>query len=454
MKPGSHATPTARGAAALALGQAAGAFPDLHPAPLDAAGLDGRDTALALAIHRAALQRWLTIDFLLNHCLSQPMHALEPSLRGVLLSAGAQILFFDRLPVHAVVDESVQLTRQMVRPAATGLVNAVLRRLAGLVRERLPQQTWAPAADRLPLTQGVLVLNEPVLPDPKQFEAHLSVATSHPAELIRHWLDQFGPQRTLALCLHDMQTPPTIVAMEAGFVLEDPGQGWPGLCAKPHAEPGFVVWDGNHEELIRFLSENPQRRVQDPGAAAAVQATADLAPQVIVDYCAGRGTKTRQLTALHPGAQVLASDPDKARRTDLRAAAAGLKNVRILEPAEVRKLPRHEADLLVLDVPCSNTAALARRPEARYRFSPATLGALVALQRDIIESAAPLLKPGGHMLYTTCSLEEQENGRQTRWIAAKLRAKVVREQLLLPASAGANPAAYHDGGYHAVVRLP
>ena len=124
---------TARGIAADALAHAAADFPDLAPAALDTARLDGRDAALALAIHRTALQRWMTIEHLLDRFTKQPCRSLEPGLRGVLLSAGAQLLFMDRLPTHAVVDESVSLARAMVREGAPPLVNAVLRRLASLV---------------------------------------------------------------------------------------------------------------------------------------------------------------------------------------------------------------------------------------------------------------------------------------------------------------------------------
>jgi 16S rRNA (cytosine967-C5)-methyltransferase len=446
--------PSARAVAARALAHAAESFPHLGPCPLDTAGLDDREARLALAIHRTALQRWLTLEFLLDGFLRQPMHALEAPLRGVLLSAAAQLLFLPRLPAHAVVDESVRLARRQVRPGAAGLVNAVLRRLAPLVCNPVPDQPWSPARDRLPLARGFLPLSEPLLPDPELLDAHLAAATSHPLDLVRHWLAALGPERTMALCVHDLRTPPTLVAVEPGFS----ASSVENIPTPTAAGAGFIVWNGSHDELSRFLAGDVHRRVQDPAAALAVQATAELAPRRIVDFCAGRGTKTRQLATLHPGTEILAGDPDPQRLADLRTVATCLPNVRVLTPAQMRKLGPGTVDLLVLDVPCSNTAVLARRPEARYRFSPATLRSLVRLQRGIVASAKALPAPGGHILYTTCSLEEQENATQARWIAATLHASMVREQLLLPASGHAEIDPYypfyHDGSYHALLRCP
>jgi 16S rRNA (cytosine967-C5)-methyltransferase len=203
---------------------------------------------------------------------------------------------------------------------------------------------------------------------------------------------------------------------------------------------------------VAFLRAQPARRVQDPAASLAVESTRGLSPQSIIDYCAGRGTKTRQLAALHPGAQVIASDPDPDRLADLRATALGLPNVRALEPKEMGALPPRRGDLLLLDVPCSNTGVLARRPEARYRFSNSSLRSVVALQRRIIDSALPLLRPGGHILYSTCSLEEEENRQQVRWLCTRHKAVIVQETCSLP-SPGSDDVSYHDGGYFALLRV-
>jgi hypothetical protein len=119
--------------------------------------------------------------------------------------------------------------------------------------------------------------------------------------------------------------------------------------------------------------------------------------------------------------------------------------------AQAARLPRGLADLLVLDVPCGNTAVLARRPEARYRFSSRSLKSLVELQRRIAGNAQPLVRPGGHVLYATCSLEPEENRAQAAWMATQLGWNRHRETLLLPEGADHS---YRDGGYFSRMTTP
>src|SRR5690606_15088338 len=112
-------------------------------------------------------------------------------------------------------DESVMLVRKVDRPNAAGAVNAVLRKIAKMVGERR-DEAWRPARDTLPLPDGTLTLTSPLLPKTDNLLSHLAVATSRPLELVTRWHKQFGPQRTLALCVHDLREPPTFVVDEAG----------------------------------------------------------------------------------------------------------------------------------------------------------------------------------------------------------------------------------------------
>jgi 16S rRNA (cytosine967-C5)-methyltransferase len=129
-----------------------------------------------------------------------------------------------------------------------------------------------------------------------------------------------------------------------------------------------------------------------------------------------------------------------------------LDRVEIVRPAELEAtVGPGGADLLLLDVPCSNTAVLARRPAARYRCEPASLASLAQLQERIADERAPLLRLGGHLLYSTCSLLLCENGERARAIAHRSGATITRESLETPAPPG-DP--YHDGGYFALLQFP
>ena len=431
--------PSARRVAVQALIPAVRRFPDLPLLEPDLSGLSSADAALALAIHRTVLQRWLTLDHLIARQLKSPLRRLDPPTHAVLLTAAAQLLFFDRLPAYAVIDQSVQLAKSLANPRSAGLVNAVSRKLAELLVETSPQP-WQPAADRLPAADGsTLRLAGPLLPKPDNLLAHLVVATSHPLPLLQRWFKQLGKTAATQLALHGLQNPPT-------FIVED---------ERPRP------WEGNRQELSDWLAQDPRRRVQDPASLASVAAAAKLQPPpaTVLDLCAGRGTKTRQLRAVFPDARVTAHDPDDARRADLQT----IPDIQVAAPAANQRF-----DLVVLDVPCSNTGVLARRPGARYRATPASLASLQDLQRQIIDRALTHTSPGKHLLYCTCSLDDAENQEMAQYLltqrpGSKLQTQgtvfpsgvdTPPDQIIASPAPDPEPAGgYHDGSYHALIML-
>ena len=203
---------TARWWVAKSLADAAEAFPSLKPISFDATGLEPREARLGMAIYRTVMQRWITLEYFLDQNLRKPMHRLEPRLRGVLLSGAAQLIFFDRLPAHAVVNESVKLAKSLVRTGAGGLTNSVLRKLSTHV-DRAYLDPWQPARDKLPIDEGYLKLCGDFLPPPDRLDEYLSVATSHPRSLVKRWISQCGQDQAAAICLAGTRVPPTIVAM-------------------------------------------------------------------------------------------------------------------------------------------------------------------------------------------------------------------------------------------------
>jgi len=283
-------------------------------------------------------------------------------------------------------------------------------------------------------------------PPVEPLSKHVSAAMGVPEALVRAWGQQFGPGVAVQLCQHSLQHAPIVVAVEPGFDMEVMG-----VHCSAHAQPGFVVWEGDTAKLGEFLSWHPTRRVQDVAASQAVASTADLPLKRIIDACAGRGTKTVQLRAMHPNAEIVALEPDRDRLNDLRARFEGDEQVMVLASKQVDPTSDKQggADLLLLDVPCSNTAVLARRPEARYRYTPAKMKTLGQLQRQIFANHLNLLRPGGYILYTTCSLLDAENREVARWIAQQHDCRVLDEQTTLP---DGSDASYHDGAYHALLQ--
>jgi 16S rRNA (cytosine967-C5)-methyltransferase len=430
------------------LAQHAQSWPRVDPPRDETPGLDARDASLARMIERQAVRRWFTLKALLERQLTRPWSKVEAPLQGALLGGAAQLFLMDRIPEHAAVDETVEWAKRRLRPGAGGMVNAVLRGVSGLREARLDAAAFGPldpeACDTLPLEDGGgWKLRKPVFSaSPPE---RLAQKTGLPLHLLLRWINRFGMADARRLALHALVQPPIVVH---GLPAGTPG-------AQPIEATTGAVWSGDHGALLAALEANPLARVQDISSARAIAATAALSPGLVVDACAGRGTKSIQLATLHPKAEVIASEPDDARRASLagtveRARRGGAGRIRVAEGDDLKEL-LGKADLLVLDVPCSNTGVLPRRVEAAHRMSPASMQSLVELQRRILEEHLPLLRPGGALLYATCSLEPEENERQVEWITARLGKVAPMVERHDPCGLpGDDPAGYRDGAFLAL----
>jgi 16S rRNA (cytosine967-C5)-methyltransferase len=431
------------------LARAAAQWPrfDFHADPVADDSVDARDRALGRTIERQTVRRWLTLEALLTPLLDREWSRVQPTLRAAMLGGAAQLLLMDRIPDHAVLDETVQWAKTAIRAGAAGMVNAVLRRVAAMRVERLgAAQTAAADArrDLLPLEDGSawrLATDAFASSAPER----LAQQTSHPLDLVLRWTNRFGAKDARRVCLHGITDPPLTVH---GLAESAPD-------TIPHGAPGARLWTGTHAALLEALERHPLARVQDASSAMAVASLGAASPSLIIDACAGRGTKTLQLAGQFPAATIVASDPDDARRASLRdaarrAATAAAARVEVAEPGDLGRWAGR-ADLLVLDVPCSNSGVLARRPEAKYRFAPSEVDRLVALQRRIVDEHRPLLAPHGVLLYATCSLEQEENERMAGWICQRTGMTLRRSERRMPQGLpGDPPAIWQDGAFAAI----
>ena len=431
-----------------ALEPACAAFPDLDAAPLRARPEGGqpRELTYAQALLAVVLRRWLTLEHVLHAVAEARIATLPPRARAVLLIGTAELLFLDGTADHAAVSQAVEAMKE-VAPKRMGFTNAVLRRVAEAVAG-VEERPWSPSADAVPHGRGLLRFKRPLFPPPSRVVRHLAAATSHPRPLLRGWLDATDPHTLARRALAGVRSPSMFVADE-------------------HHRFGLLAQDLT---LTQWLAGDPRRRVQDPAAAAGIEhaaRTPAAAATSVLDLCAGRGTKTRHLAARFPHAQIDAYEPDPDRRADLAEAAAALREaghrVRVVDDAVLDR-GRATYGLVLADVPCSNTAVLGRRPEARYRFSEKSVSAVVRLQSDILERAAGLIRPGGWCLYQTCSLEPAENDDRARGLADRLgdpdfasrRVEPGVEEVPDVTSSGecadGTGGLWHDGSYHALLR--
>jgi 16S rRNA (cytosine967-C5)-methyltransferase len=470
-------------------------WPDLDLVEPESERLDPRDAAFAHALYDIVIRRWLTLRHLISAHLEQPWPKLRPEAKSALLAGTAQLVFMRSVPDHAAVSETVEWISHRSSRGQSGLVNAVLRRViadiaAGPGRaadpsrlrvassgvpvnrtdgqsttpesiaaeeaqakaaraaedaERLQQTAWAGEGDALPLDDGTTVrLSRELLPaDPLE---RLAIATSHPVELLAEWVKHMPMRDVRSLALHGLATPPVILNTQHART------PLPEDLVSPHEAPGHHVFLAGRTALERLLAERDDVWVQDPASSLAVQSVIDLEPGLVVDYCAGRGTKTRQLARAFPNARIIATDIDVPRFKYLQRSFAGESNVEVVPFESIRDFVGR-ADLVLLDVPCSNTGVLARRVEAKYRVDRDRTDSLVGMQRQLIADAIPLLNAAAGagkagILYSTCSLDPRENEEQAAWAARWHSFRAAREHRRAPSGGpGRPPETYSDGSY-------
>lgn len=411
-----------------------------------------RDAALAHAIYERSVRRWITLRYVATRFLRQRWDTLHPEVVAALLGGASQILFFDRVPVHAAIDESVEWLKAGERPNASGLINAVLRRIAGLVERdaegsALKRASWRNRSDELPLSDGTaLVLKSPQLPEGETPRA--ASACGIPGWQMRAWAAHLGEDDAVHTAHHSLADAPTILnTLHSARPL-------PATHVERHDDPAAAIFVGTRAELVRMLGERSDVWVQDSTSASAIRDLEGSVFERIIDLCAGRGTKTRQLLHTFPAARVVACDVAEWRLDDLRILAAASDDRCEVEHAEAARSARVGwADLVVADVPCSNSGVLARRAEARHRCSKSQLARLNEQQREIASAAVSMISPGGTLLYSTCSLEPEENQQIVEWLVTEHGMTLHASRHTLPdGGPGTPPASYRDGGFAAVLR--
>jgi 16S rRNA (cytosine967-C5)-methyltransferase len=394
---------------------------------------DPRDLALAENITAGVIKNLQLLQHQIHYYSGRTLKQIDPLVQKILAVGLYQLRFLDRIPPSAAVDQAVGQARRFGQARAAGFVNAVLRK-----------------ATREP---------DPPLPLRDDARRYAEVVLSHPPELFQKLEQLLGAQEALRFCEHDQAEPPTIVRAlsELGLSPEPP------VTLTPHEQPGMFVVAGAKRAHLADWAAGGIAQVQDPTAAGVVPKLPLSAGQVVLDRCAGLGTKTLQLReAVGEGGRVVAMDPSSPRCEGLRnlLGRRQINNVDVHNAAwlhgghgpQAGRLNEGLFDAILADVPCSNSGVLARRPEARYAQSPAALESLAKLQDRILDDSAPFLRPGGHLLYSTCSIWPEENRQRVdAFLARHADFELLRDQFTLP-SFDSDPARYRDGGYWALLR--
>jgi 16S rRNA (cytosine967-C5)-methyltransferase len=357
------------------------------------------DAGLATELALGVLRWQRLLDFVIDGYLKKPANTADVEVRIALRLGIYQLLFLDRVPAHAAVHESVELVKRARKRSAATLVNAILRKAA-----KEPLHGSSPA-------DGVARLLSTDLP----FADRLGIQYSHPTWIVERWLRIHGEERTRSLLQANNRVP-----VLSGYLL-DRQRGEDAMLSLQQAgcriQPGRLLRDAWVLEAGNPGASEAVRcgwvAIQDEASQAVAHLVAADPGNTVLDLCAAPGGKTL-LLARAAGAQghVIAADlhENRVRAMQERFELAGVQNVETIALDGAHPLPFERTfDRILVDVPCSGTGTLARHPEIRWKLHAGDLGDLHDRQARLLQNALPLLAPRGRLVYSTCSLEPEEN---------------------------------------------
>jgi len=416
------------------------------------------------------LRNLRALDTVITQFSGRPISRITPALLSTLRIAVYELAYSPATPVYSIVNEAVLDAGQAGGQKQTGFVNAVLRQIVRQMTDR--QISLSQAAPRRMLIQTPQTgcqFDPDFLPDPEtSLPEYLSTCFSLPRWLVGEWLDQFGPESTRAICLACNRRPSLYVRANplrttAAALLQRFEEA--EVRVEPVPPSGIVKAEGLGDgfavpDMIRITG--PHAVTQLPGFAEGLFTIQDLSashavrlldPQPgwsILDLCSAPGTKTTQLAeATRDAARILATDinPERLERVQENLTRLGLRSVTILPYAQLESGPAGTFDAILLDAPCSNTGVLARRVEARFRVRRKSVQEIATTQKALLAKAAGLVKPGGRICYSTCSIQRQENQDVREFLMESSQFELVREELILPSAESFD----HDGAYVALL---
>jgi len=330
------------------------------------------------------------LDFILTPYLKKPLHKQRPKLRNLLRLGVYQLQHLDRVPAYAIVSESVTLARKTLGAPTAKMVNAILRGIA---------------ENRKPIT----------FPDPNSDPIqHLAITTSHPKWLIARWINRYGMDETRTLCNinnthptltirpNTLKTTPDILHEQLATEGIDTESIEPNLLTVPYPGPLFHT-DAYNNGLFT---------VQGPGAATVIPLLDPQPGETILDMCSAPGGKTTAIAEhMKDRGLILATDlyPGRLKTLKQNIYRLGLTSIHPIA-ADARHLPlKTTFDRILIDAPCSSLGILSHHPDLRWRRREADIHDLTHLQSALLSQAANHVRPGGTLVYSTCTLEPEEN---------------------------------------------
>ena len=473
--------------------------PDRHDTAelIEKYGSKTQNRAAVVEIAFGVIRNLTFIDALIRQISTQSVNKISEKILNCLRIAVYELIFSGQ-PDYAVVSEAVNLANKTGSKKSAGFVNAVLRKICASIKNRTADLKNADPRKILPLTPKLgCEFDINILPDPaRQPAEYFSNAFSLPLWLIEQWIIQFGNKKTADICFASNRRPG--IYARANKLKLTPKELFEILKGQDidcdyieKYKPVVSLSNpmvrlkkiGNISELKAF--KEGLFTIQDITSSSVVPLLNPQSGWKIFDICAAPGTKTTQIAELiSDKGLIIATDKNTLRlkKIDENICRLGITSIRITdyetflkdsscgEPAcpersrGVEATCKSCADAVLLDVPCSNSGVLARRPEVRFRITPKKICELAQIQIQLLNLAASLVKPGGRICYSTCSILSQENNEVvTNFLTKHHEFSLENENLILPSACGEPACAERsrgvesaeicdfDGGYAAII---
>lgn len=395
--------------------------------------LDGREKAFIKRVTEGTIERQIELDYYLNHFSSVPVRKMKPLIRCLLRMSTYQLVFMDAIPDSAVCNEACKLAAKRKFANLKGFVNGVLRNIAKN-KENLP------------------------LPDENQDRAEfLSVKYSMPQWLVEYWMKAYGEKTTGILLEAMLKVHPVslrfcteLTEQEREKLLES--MQALGARVKASSELSYVYQVENIENITQlpgFLEGS--FTVQDVSSALAVEAADIQEGDFCMDICAAPGGKSI-LAAEKAGAtgRVLSRDVSEAKvsliEENIQRMHRDNIQVEVHDATVFDAACAQKADVVIMDVPCSGLGVIGKKRDIKYHVTPESLVTIVELQKKIVESSWKYVKPGGILLYSTCTMNPGENEEMVKWITDNFPFVLEKQKQILPGYMEA------DGFFYAKLR--
>lgn len=372
-----------------------GAYSNLQlNSALQRASLSKEDAGLATELVYGTVSRLITLDYFLNRFVSKGMNKLQPWVRNLLRLSLYQIQYLDRIPPHAVVNEAVNLAKRRGHQGISGMVNGVLR---NVLRSR----------DQLVLPEGL---------SPAE---RISLQHSHPQWLVERWILQYGEQVAEDICRANNEAPSVSVRVNTtmisreDLIREMEAEGME-VAPSPLTPEGILVKSGGNMALTGWYRDG-QLSVQDESSMLVGDAVGPASGMKVLDCCAAPGGKTAHLAELmRDQGEVIANDlhEHKQRLIQEQAERLGLDAIKTVTGNAldlVKMYPPASFDRILLDAPCSGLGVIRRKPDLKWAKTAGDIKEISSLQYELLESVSSLLREGGILVYSTCTIEPQEN---------------------------------------------